>query len=244
MTVNTSDLEALLDLQDHDTRIDQELHRKAHLPERSQLAELAAARAQETAARSSVAALQDVVAARQAEAERELKATEDRILQVNKRLYGGTVSASRDLQAMANDVEGLRRRASELEDRVLGLMEEREPLDKQLAGYDAHLAEFSERAGELSLALQAAEADVDASLSVLQGQRQEAAQGLSPELLATYERLRQHLGGVAVARLTGGRCDGCHLTLPAMELDRIRHEAARSLEHCDQCGRILVISGT
>jgi hypothetical protein len=145
---------------------------------------------------------------------------------------------------MANDVEGLRRRASELEDRVLGLMEEREPLDKQLAGYDAHLAEFSERAGELSLALQAAEADVDASLSLLQGQRQEAAQGISPELLATYERLRQHQGGVAVARLTGGRCDGCHLTLPAMELDRIRHEAARSLEHCDQCGRILVISGT
>jgi predicted nucleic acid-binding Zn-ribbon protein len=29
-----------------------------------------------------------------------------------------------------------------------------------------------------------------------------------------------------------------------MELDRIRHEAAGSLEHCDQCGRILVISGT
>ena len=244
MTVNTADLEALLDLQDHDTRIDQDLHRKAHLPERSQLAELNAARAQETTARSAVAALQDVVAVRQAEAERELKATEDRALQVNKRLYGGTVSASRELQAMANDVEGLRRRASELEDRVLGLMEEREPLDKQLAQHDAHLAELSERAGELSLALEAAEADVDASLSLLQGQRQEAAQGISPELLATYERLRQHLGGVAVARLTGGRCDGCHLTLPAMELARIRHEAAGSLEHCDQCGRILVISGT
>ena len=40
MTVTAADLEALLDLQDHDTRIDQELHRKAHLPERSQLAEL------------------------------------------------------------------------------------------------------------------------------------------------------------------------------------------------------------
>ena len=139
------------------------------------MAELNAARAQETTARSAVAALQDVVAVRQAEAERELKATEDRALQVNKRLYGGTVSASRELQAMANDVEGLRRRASELEDRVLGLMEEREPLDKQLAQHDAHLAELSERAGELSLALEAAEADVDASLSLLQGQRQEAA---------------------------------------------------------------------
>ena len=46
-----------------------------------------------------------------------------------------------------------------------------------------------------------------------------------------------------MARLTGGRCDGCHLSLPAVELDRIRHEAAGTLEYCEQCGRILVIAG-
>jgi predicted nucleic acid-binding Zn-ribbon protein len=244
MTVNAADLLALLDLQEHDTHIDQELHRKAHLPQRSQLVELGADSAVAETARSSVAALLDMVAGRQAEAERELKATEDRIAQVNKRLYGGTVSASRELQAMANDVEGLRWRASELEDRVLGLMEEREPLDKQLGEHDARLAVISQRHSELSRELQAAETEVDASLGLLQAQRQEAADGISPALLATYERLRHQLAGVAVARLIGGRCDGCHLTLPAMELDRIRHEAAGSLEHCEQCGRILVISGT
>jgi hypothetical protein len=243
MTVNAAELEALLELQDYDTRIDQELHRKAHLPERAQVAELGAASALEESARTSLASVHDVVATHQAEAERELKATEDRIVQVNKRLYGGTVSASRELQAMANDVVGLRRRASELEDRALGLMEEREPLDKQLGEYDARLAELSQRRQELSQQLQAAEADVDASLSVLRAQRQEAAGAIGPQLLARYERLRERLGGVAVARLTGGRCDGCHLSLSAMELDRIRHEAAGSLEYCEQCGRILVITG-
>jgi hypothetical protein len=244
MTVNAADLGALLDLQDHDTRIDQEVHRRAHLPERAELADVGAASAEEEAVRSSVALLLDVVATRQAEAERELKATEDRIVQVNRRLYGGTVSASRELQAMANDVEGLRRRASELEDRVLGLMEEREPLDKDLGEHDARLAELSQRGGELSERLGAAEAEVDASLCLLQAQRQEAASGIAPPLLAAYERLRARLSGVAVARLVGGRCDGCHLSLPAMELDRMRHESAGSLEYCDQCGRILVISGT
>ena len=83
-----------MELQDHDTHIDQELHRKAHLPERSQLAELGASSAQEESPALRWRALLDVVATRQAEAERELKATEDRIVQVNKRLYGGTVSAS------------------------------------------------------------------------------------------------------------------------------------------------------
>jgi hypothetical protein len=241
--VNAADLEALLDLQDRDTRIDQELHRRAHLPERAELAEVGAATAEEETARSSVKVVLDVVAARQAEAERELKATEDRIVQVNKRLYGGTVSASRELQAMANDVEGLRRRASELEDRVLGLLDEREPLDKQLGEHDARLAELSQRRGQLTTRLGAAEADLDAGLSLLQARRQEAAAAIAPSLLAAYERLRERLSGVAVARLVGGRCDGCHLSLPAMDLDRIRHEAAGSLEYCEQCGRILVISG-
>ena len=46
--------------------------------------------------------------------------------------------------------------------------------------------------------------------------------------------------GVAVARLVGSHCDGCHLTLPAMELDRIRHLPEGELVTCEQCGRILV----
>ena len=48
------------------------------------------------------------------------------------------------------------------------------------------------------------------------------------------------LGGVGAARLVGPSCTGCHLTLPAQELDRIRREPPDALVFCDQCGRILV----
>jgi hypothetical protein len=37
-----------------------------------------------------------------------------------------------------------------------------------------------------------------------------------------------------------GSCSGCHLTLPAMEVDRIRKAPADEVITCDQCGRILV----
>ena len=52
--------------------------------------------------------------------------------------------------------------------------------------------------------------------------------------------LRAKLGGVGAARLVNGRCTGCHLTLPATELDRIRREPPDALIRCDQCGRVLV----
>jgi uncharacterized protein len=241
--VSAADLEALLALQDLDTHIDQEMHKRAHLPEREELVQLERLITQKESARSEVAALLADVVTRQEAAERELKATEDRVAQVNTRLYGGTVTASRDLQAMAADVEGLRKRASELEDRVLALMEEREPFDRQVAEFDAQLAELEARQRDVLALLKDAEAEVEADIATLSAQRPKAAEAVPEQLLSTYERLRTRLGGVAVARLTGGRCDGCHLTLPAVELDRIRHESAGTLEYCEQCGRILVIAG-
>jgi predicted nucleic acid-binding Zn-ribbon protein len=183
------------------------------------------------------------VATRQEAAERELKLTEDRVVQVNRRLYGGTVTASRELQAMSEDVEGLKKRASELEDKALGLMEEREPFDTELALLDGKIAELTDRRGGTLERLSAAESEADASIAGLTAQHPGAVAAVPQPLLTAYDRLRSRLGGVAVARLVGGRCDGCHLSLPAMELDRIRHQSAGSLETCEQCGRILVIAG-
>ncbi|MDQ1445435.1 MAG: C4-type zinc ribbon domain, partial [Acidimicrobiaceae bacterium] len=42
------------------------------------------------------------------------------------------------------------------------------------------------------------------------------------------------------AKLVGSNCSGCHLSLPATELDRIRHGSPDQVVFCDQCGRILV----
>jgi hypothetical protein len=58
--------------------------------------------------------------------------------------------------------------------------------------------------------------------------------------MPTYERLRQRLGGVAVALLVGSSCGGCHLTLAAGEIDAIRRLPPDALVTCAQCGRILV----
>jgi uncharacterized protein len=241
--MSQTDFDALLALQDLDTHIDQEVHRKAQLPERAALAEVDRLIGQAQASRSVVAAALAEVAVRQEAAERELKVTEDRVVQVNRRLYGGTVTASRELQAMSEDVEGLKKRASELEDKALGLMEEREPFDSELATLDGKLAELTDRRSDTLERLGAAEEQVDAALAGLTAQRPGAVEAVPQALLTAYDRLRSRLGGVAVARLVGGRCDGCHLSLPAMELDRIRHQSAGSLETCEQCGRILVIAG-
>ena len=63
---------------------------------------------------------------------------------------------------------------------------------------------------------------------------------LPEELAQRYEGLRSRLGGVGAARLVGDRCDGCHLTLPSVEVERIRQLPPDTFATCPQCDRILV----
>jgi predicted nucleic acid-binding Zn-ribbon protein len=240
--VTTPELDALLALQDVDTALDRHHHRRAHLPERAELVAIEREAAQAEHDWYEVMAAHDVIAARQAAIEAELAATEDRTAAVNRRLYGGEVRASRELQALAADVDSLKARASVLEDQVLEQMERREPLDTQLAGLSAQLDALAARREAAAQVLAAAESTEDEELAHLDGLRAAAAASVAPELIRTYDRLRASLHGVAVARLVGGRCDGCHLTLPSMELDRIRHLPEGEWATCDQCGRILVRS--
>ena len=46
--------------------------------------------------------------------------------------------------------------------------------------------------------------------------------------------------GVGVARLVGGTCQGCHLSIPSTEVERIRKSPEGSVQFCDNCGCILV----
>jgi predicted nucleic acid-binding Zn-ribbon protein len=235
-----ANLEALLTVQAHDTEVDRCRHRRATLPERSGLAavdaELAALEPRLATARGE----RDVVAERQRDLEQHLATVEHRAVEVKRRLYGGTVSATRELQAMAAEVDSLTARASDLESQALEAMDELEPLDGRVGEIEAEKASLLEARAAVAARLAAREGEVDTEIETVNKARAEAAADLPTDLVATYERLRQRLGGVGAARLVGGRCDGCHLTLPATELDQLRRQPPGTLTFCDQCGRILV----
>lgn len=238
--MSADELAGLLSVQDLDLAVDQHRHRRDHLPERAELAKLDAGVAALHADLPPAAAARDEIAKREAEVEADLASTETRVQAVRRRLYSGEVSASRELQAMSDDVAHLEVRQSDLEDQVLTLLEERDPIDSRVAGLESQIDQLTERRREVVDRLSVAEAAVDGELATLADQRQEVAAGVPPALLATYEKLRTRLGGIGAARLVGSRCDGCHLTLSAVELDQIRRLPPGEAATCEQCSRILI----
>jgi hypothetical protein len=233
-------LEDLLVVQEHDTNVDRLRHRKATLPEQARLAEVEQTLAALDGSLAEVGSRRDEIVRRQQRHEDELSSIEGKIGEVEKRLYSGAVTVPRELQAMEADVASLKRHRSDIEDHVLEAMQDREPLDGELATLGEQRSALEEEAERLRQSIAEQSTDIDAELGTELEARQAAAASVPDDLLSQYERLRASEGGVGAARLVNGRCSGCHLTLPATELDRIKHVDADVVVLCDQCGRILV----
>ena len=238
-----SALEDLLAVQAIDTTLDQLRHRRANLPERAELKDVEAKRKALAEELVAAVAARDEVAGRQANLEKDIAASEARVVEIDKRMYSGEVTASRDLEAMTKEIAQIKSRVSTLEDHALEAMDEREPLDAAVAELEERDAGFVQLAEQLRSAIVAAEVEIDAELVREEAARTAAATSVPDELLGEYERLRGRLGGIGAARLEHGTCMGCRMKLPATELDRIKHQPPDALVHCDQCGRILVHSG-
>jgi predicted nucleic acid-binding Zn-ribbon protein len=88
--------------------------------------------------------------------------------------------------------------------------------------------------------LAAAEKEVDAEIAAAERDRSEAVAPVPDELVVRYDKLRAQHDGIAIARLVGNSCGGCHLKLSAVEIDRLKHEPPDALVFCEECGRLLV----
>jgi predicted nucleic acid-binding Zn-ribbon protein len=239
----SSPFETLLRVQDLDTHLSQLRHRRTALPERVELTEVETALGSLDQRIAEAEGRRGGLLARQAELEQHVAAIDQRRQAIEKRMYSDTASAARDLQAMNEEVHHLESRRSELEDVELELMEEQEPVDRELAELAAERSPLLERVATLQVSVAEAETAVDAELRSAEASRATEAAALPPDLAERYEKLRVRLKGTGAARLIGNRCDGCHLELPSVEVERIRHLPPDEVVTCDQCGRILVRGG-
>jgi predicted nucleic acid-binding Zn-ribbon protein len=229
----------LLVVQDHDLAADQLEHRKVALPERAELEQVMADLAALEGRAAEVEAQRHELGRSQQKFEDEISSLNEKAVQHDKALYGGTVSNPRELQAMQDEIAALKRRVGQLEDQELELMEQIEPLDGDLAKIAAERSGLDDRAGALRAAIAEGEVSIDAELATVRAERDAAARSIAPDLMAQYDQMRPKLGGIAIARLVGGHCQGCHLALSAVEVDRIRKLPPEEPATCEECGRLL-----
>ena len=233
-------LDDLLKVQAHDTAIEQLRHRRSSLSEREQLTDLAAQRAGIDVELTTLAAERDELARDQRRLEDKVAMVEAKVDAEQAKLYGGSVTSPKEAQALQDEIDSLKRHQGTLEDRILVLMEAIEPLTGSIDGFESTIAGIDERRTEVQSSLDSQESELDEGLGTEEQQRAEAAAALSPDLLGRYEAARGAFGPSTVVEFDGKNCVGCPLSMPAVEIDRVKKSEPGTLVDCQECGRLVV----
>ncbi len=228
----------LLDLAEVDAELSRLAHRRRTLPEHAELTDA------EAAVRTAKDKLVEVETAAGdldrdiRRLERDVEGVRSRTVRDNQLLAGAGIGAKQatDLQ---HELETLGRRQTVLEDEQLEVMEQREAVGADvdhsrvvLAAAEQELTAITERRDTLLV-------DIDTAERGRVRAREEVVTTLPADVLAVYERRREHRG-VGAAALVARRCQACRLELDRTSIAELKAAPADELVSCEECGVILV----
>jgi predicted nucleic acid-binding Zn-ribbon protein len=230
----------LLDLQELDSTLDRLAHRRRTLPE---LAEVERLEGRLTELRDAIVAAETEVGdldREQRKAEQDVDQVRARAERDQKRLDSGQVTSAKDLSGLQTEIASLQRRQSDLEEVVLEIMERREEAEGRVTALRAERAAAQEERDTVAQRRDTARKEIDEEAGSTTAARDAVAKDVPEDLLALYGKLRGQFGGVGAAKLHRGACQGCHLALNTVDLNRIRAAAEDEVIRCEECRRILV----
>ncbi len=174
------------------------------------------------------------------DSELKLETLEAKRKSYQQKLYQGSVTNTRELANIEKEIEALGRQRSDLDGRVLELMEVSEQAQEALTAAQAEAKRAEGHRADILASYRARYDTLSLELSDYNRQRQERSGAVEDKaLLKRYEDIRVKMGGVGIARLEGNACGGCHMTLPSTLLKAVKDNAA--VQTCDNCGRLLLM---
>jgi hypothetical protein len=140
-------------------------------------------------------------------------------------------------RAFQNEIEFCQKEIRKLEDRILELMGESEPLEKNVKSAEVALkSEKTQVEAEKRQAMERTGAD-QKSVREFEKERAGLVAGVTPAVYLRYERVRKTRRGIAVAEVVDGRCSACYMAMrPQFFQDLKRGEEVMA---CESCLRIL-----
>lgn len=171
-------------------------------------------------------------------AEWEIEALVSKLTTAEGKLYSGRIKNPKELTNLQHEVDGLRVRRDQLEDKALAIMNRVELATTSVDTLSNELktleAEWHSQQQQLSTNME----QLKTILSDLKHKRQLLSVKIDPQAIELYQGLKKQRRQ-AVAKVEQGICRGCRISLPTTELQRARGD---SLVQCSSCGRILFLA--
>jgi predicted nucleic acid-binding Zn-ribbon protein len=175
--------------------------------------------------------------AKQKNAELEDKSLAERIKATEDRMMSGAVRNPKELEALQQSLEALRRHREMVEEEGVKAMGEAEALAAKLVTAQAALASIENGWNGNQSELREEETKLKQNGFLLKRKREQLTAAMNETLRDRYETMRKRKAGVAISTVQNGTCSACHVALPTGVVNGLR--GATSLVICPSCGRYL-----
>jgi predicted nucleic acid-binding Zn-ribbon protein len=140
-------------------------------------------------------------------------------------------------QAFQKEIAFVEGEVRKCEDKIIVLMEQSEPLDKNVKAAEISLKEEENDVQAAKVKALERTAIDKKELSLLVAERKGAAAEMEPKLYTEYERVRKKTKNTPIADATDGRCSACQIALRPQFFQDLRKQD--KVMFCESCSRLL-----
>lgn len=161
-----------------------------------------------------------------------------KITKAEEELYSGRVGNPKELANLQHEIEVLKAKRSELEDRTIEVMEQVEGAKTGVETLKGELKTLETEWQAQQEKLKVDKEHLEAELVSLKQKREAVSAQVDSGAVDFYLGLKKQKG-TAVAKVEQGVCRGCRISLSNAEIQRAR---GSDLIQCSSCGRILFLA--
>lgn len=147
------------------------------------------------------------------------------------------VKTNREYRSLLKEIDDLKMKNGGIEDQMLQNLDRIEQAEKTIASrkdeFERVTREIKREKAEVE---SAAEKDRQ-RLAELTSEWQSACEGIRPDILNRFDRVREKIVGTVVVPVQNAVCQGCHMNIPPQMYNEVQR--CDSLKFCPHCERII-----
>ncbi len=157
-----------------------------------------------------------------------LKKTKDRLLEVK---------TNKEYHAMLKEIEITEKKNSEIEDKIIYVLEEIDDVRRGLKTKEEELNVYRLKYEEERKKIGEEMDSIDSERLVCQEKISDLSEKINVDIFRRYEIIKERRDGLAVVSVWNGACNGCHMNIPPQMYNELQKSADLML--CPNCNRII-----
>jgi hypothetical protein len=169
------------------------------------------------------------------EREAEFKLNTDLIDKSNVKLRA--VKTNKEYQSILKAIEDIQKKNSDLEDRMITLLDEIETVEAAIREKETQLAAFIQSSREKKETIAASVRREQETVESLNRKKAQISAKADPQVITILDEVKKKVRGMAVAPVQQEICMGCHMNIPPQLFNELQR--FDELRFCPHCQRII-----